>query len=205
MTQDAKCRLCRREGEKLFLKGEKCILKCTFVKKGYVPGQHGLSRRRKPSDYAIMLREKQKVKRIYGIQERQFENYFDKASAKKGVTGETLLQLLESRLDNVVYRMGFAASRNQAKQIVTHGLFSVNGRKTDIPSRMLKPGDAIEVLPNKKPLKFFELVKEKALSEEAAWVTVDRKNLKGKFDAIPLRDQLDPNIKEQLIVEFYSK
>lgn len=203
--QDAKCRQCRREGEKLFLKGEKCYLKCTFVKRGYVPGQHGLSRRRKPSDYAIMLREKQKVKRIYGMQERQFENYFEKASARKGVTGENLLQLLESRMDSVVYRMGFAVSRSQAKQLVTHGLFSVNGRKTDIPSRILKPGDKIEVLPNKKNLAYFETVKASKPREEAAWVTADLKSLKGTFDGLPIREQLDPNINEQLIVEFYSK
>lgn len=203
--QDAKCRQCRREGEKLFLKGEKCYLKCTFVKRGYVPGQHGLSRRRKPSDYAIMLREKQKVKRIYGMQEKQFENYFKKASSKKGVTGENLLTILESRLDNVVYRMGFAVSRNQAKQLVSHGLFAVNGRKTDIPSRILKPGDKIEVLPNKKKLPYFEALKDAKPREEAAWVTADLKGLKGALDSLPIREQLDPNINEQLIVEFYSK
>jgi small subunit ribosomal protein S4 len=205
MTQLAKCRQCRREGEKLFLKGEKCYQKCTFVKKGYAPGQHGLSRRRKPSDYAIMLREKQKVKRIYGIQERQFENYFEKASKKQGITGEKLLELLESRLDNIVYRMGFASSRRQAKQLVTHGIFAVNGRKTDIPSRAIKPGTSIEVLKNKKDSRYFEILKETTPREEADWVTVDRKNLKGTFNSVPIREQLDPNIKEQLIVEFYSK
>lgn len=205
MTDDAKCRKCRREGEKLFLKGEKCYVKCTFVKRGYAPGQHGMSRRKKPSDYGIMLREKQKVKRIYGVQEKQFENYFNKAAGKKGVTGEVLLQLLESRLDNVVYRMGFASSRNQARQLVTHGLFAVNGRKTDIPSRMLKPGDAIEVLNNKKGSAYFATIKDSKPREEASWVTADLKNLKGSFVSAPIREQLDPNIKEQLIVEFYSK
>lgn len=202
---DAKCRQCRREGEKLFLKGEKCYVKCTFVKRGYAPGQHGMSRRKKPSDYGIMLREKQKVKRIYGVQEKQFENYFNKAAAKKGVTGEVLLQLLESRLDNLIYRMGFASSRNQARQLVSHGLFAVNGRKTDIPSRTLKPGDSVEVLKNKAKLTYFETVKNSKPREEASWVTTDLKNLKGTFVSLPIREQLDPNIQEQLIVEFYSK
>lgn len=201
----AKCRQCRREGAKLFLKGEKCYLKCTFVKRGYVPGQHGLSRRRKPSNYGIMLREKQKVKRIYGIQERQFENYFGKASRKKGVTGEILLQLLESRLDNLIYRMGFASSRSQAKQLVSHGLFAVNGRKTDIPSRILKPGDTVAVLANKKKLTYFEQLKDIKPREEFAWVSADIKNLKGSFVNLPIREQLDPTIEESLIVEFYSK
>lgn len=202
---DAKCRQCRREGEKLFLKGEKCYVKCTFVKRGYAPGQHGMSRRKKPSDYGIMLREKQKVKRIYGIQEKQFENYFNKAASKKGVTGEVLLQLLESRLDNLIYRMGFATSRNQARQLVSHGLFAVNGRKTDIPSRTLKPGDSVEVLKNKANLAYFENVKNSKPREEFSWVSADLKNLKGTFVSLPIREQLDPNIQEQLIVEFYSK
>jgi small subunit ribosomal protein S4 len=204
-TLNPKCRQCRREGAKLFLKGDKCYNKCTFVKRGYVPGQHGLSRRKKPSDYGIMLREKQKVKRIYGMQEKQFENYFKKASARKGVTGENLLQILESRLDNVVYRMGFAASRAQARQLATHGIFSVNGRRTTIPSRILKPGDEIAVLPNKAALNYFEGVKQSKPREEYSWVTADFKNLKGTFVALPIREQLDETIQEQLIVEFYSK
>lgn len=203
--QEIKCRKCRREGQKLFLKGEKCYTNCTFVKRSYAPGQHGLSRRKKPSDYGIMLREKQKVKRMYGVQERQFENYFDKASRKKGVTGEILLQLLESRLDNVVYRMGFAQSRFQARQLVSHGLFAVNGRKTDIPSRLLKIGDDVEVIPTKKGLKYFETVKESKPREENSWVTVDLKNLKGTFVSLPIREQLPQDIEESLIVEFYSK
>lgn len=205
MSKTTACSQCRREGDKLFLKGDKCYTKCTFVKRGYGPGQHGLSRRKKPSDYGIMLREKQKVKRIYGIQERQFENYFVKASAKKGVTGEVLLQLLESRLDNLVYRMNFAVSRSQARQLVTHGIFGVNGRKTDIPSRTLRPGDEVAVLKNKQDLKVFDAIKASKPKEEAAWVTSDLKNLKGKYNALPIREQLDPSIKEQLIVEFYSK
>jgi small subunit ribosomal protein S4 len=199
------CRKCRREGTKLFLKGEKCEKKCTLLKRAYAPGQHGLSRRKKLSDYGIMLREKQKVKRIYGIQERQFENYFDKASGKKGVTGEILLQLLESRLDNVVYRMGFAVSRSQAKQLVSHGIFSVNGRKTDIPSRSLKAGDEIAVIETKKKLTYFESFKDAKPKDDSAWVSSDFKNLSGKYISLPIREQLDSEIEEQLIVEFYSK
>ena len=201
----AKCRQCRREGAKLFLKGEKCFSKCSFVRRGYAPGQHGVARRKKPSDYGIMLREKQKVKRIYGVQEKQFENYFKKASAKKGVTGEMLLGLLESRLDNLVYRMGFASSRNQAKQLVSHGLFAVNGRKTNIPSRILKPGDEVSVIETKKKLKYFEIAKENKPRETFDWLEADLKNLKGKYTSYPLRDQLDSEIQEQLIVESYSK
>lgn len=204
-TINPKCRQCRREGAKLFLKGDKCYNKCTFVKRGYVPGQHGLSRRKKPSDYGIMLREKQKVKRIYGIQERQFENYFKKASAKKGVTGENLLQLLESRLDNVVYRLGFASSRAQARQLATHGIFAVNGRRTTIPSRILKPGDEVSALPNKENLTFFESIKASKPREEYSWVSADLKKLKGTYISMPIREQLDETIEEQLIVEFYSK
>lgn len=199
------CRQCRREGAKLFLKGEKCYKNCTFVKRGYAPGQHGLSRRKKLSDYGVMLREKQKVKRIYGIQEKQFENYFNKAAAKPGITGEILLQLLESRLDNVVFRMGLAASRTQASQIVSHGLLSVNGRKTNIPSRMVKIGDVIEVLPGKKKSAYFENIKESKPREDNPWVDVNLKDLKGTFKSLPIREQLDPEIQESLIVEFYSK
>jgi small subunit ribosomal protein S4 len=200
-----KCRQCRREGAKLFLKGEKCDIKCTFVKRGYVPGQHGLSRRRKPSDYSVMLREKQKVKRIYGMQEKQFANYFEKASAKPGITGENLLYILESRLDNIVYRMGFAASRSQARQLVSHGIMSVNGRRTTIPSRILKPGDEIAVLAGKQKSTYFEKVKESKTPAENTWVEADLKNLKGVYKNAPIREQLDAEINEQLIVEFYSK
>jgi small subunit ribosomal protein S4 len=204
-TINAKCRQCRREGTKLFLKGDKCYDKCTLLKRNYVPGQHGLSRRGKPSDYSVMLREKQKVKRMYGLREQQFKNYFIAASKKKGVTGELLLSTLESRLDNVVYRMGFAVSRPQAKQLVSHGLFALNGRRIDIPSAIVKPGDTVEALPGKKGNKFFEQLLATKTKEENSWVEVDRKNLKGKFIATPIREQLDPSIEEQLIVEFYSK
>lgn len=204
-TINPKCKQCRREGAKLFLKGDKCYTKCVFVKRGYVPGQHGLSRRRKPSEFGIMLREKQKVKRIYGMQEKQFAGYFKKASAKSGITGELLLQLLESRLDNIVYRMGFASSRHQARQLVAHGLFSVNGRKTTIPSRIIKPGQEIAVIDTKKKLTYFENIKASKAREEFSWLTVDLKNLKGKYLTVPIREQLDQEINEQLIVEFYSK
>jgi small subunit ribosomal protein S4 len=190
----AKCRQCRREGAKLFLKGEKCEFKCTFVKRGYAPGQHGLSRRRKPSDYSVMLREKQKVKRIYGMQEKQFENYFEKASAKDGITGENLLTLLESRIDNLVFRMGFAVSRSQARQLVSHGLFSVNGRRTTIPSRILKPGDEVAVLPGKVKSVFFEKVKESKQNSANTWVESDLANLKGVYKTYPIREQLDSEI-----------
>jgi small subunit ribosomal protein S4 len=152
-----------------------------------------------------MLREKQKVKRMYGLREQQFKGYFLKASQKPGVTGELLLSLLESRLDSVIYRMGFGTSRAQAKQLVSHGLFSLNGRRVDIPSIILKPGDKVEVLPGKKGNKFFENLLAVKPREENSWVEVDRKNLKGKFISAPIREQLDPSIEEQLIVEFYSK
>lgn len=204
-TQDAKCRQCRREGEKLFLKGDKCYNKCTLVKRNYIPGQHGLARRGKPSDYSVMLREKQKVKRMYGMREKQFKSYFEKASTKQGITGEVLLSILESRIDSVVYRMGFATSRHQAKQLVSHGLFSLNDRKVDIPSIILKPGDKIEVSKNKKDKKYFEDLLLLKPREEYSWVKVDRKNLKGEFISAPIREQLDQSINEQLIVEFYSK
>lgn len=152
-----------------------------------------------------MLREKQKVKRIYGVLETQFRNYFKKAEAKQGVTGEILLQLLESRLDSVVFKMGFAVSRSQAKQLVTHGLFTVNGRKTNIPSRILKPGDKVEVTQGKKNSKYFENIKETKDKGKSGWVDVDLKDLKGVFVNYPLREELDSQINEQLIVEFYSK
>lgn len=202
---DPKCRQCRREGQKLFLKGDKCFNKCTLVKRSYIPGQHGLSRQGKPSDYQVMLREKQKVKRMYGLREKQFKIYFEKAARKQGITGEILLSMLESRLDNVVYRMNLAASRNQARQLVSHGLFSLNGRKVNIPSIILKPGDKIEVLPGKKKKKYFEELKNIKPREDNSWVKVDRNKLSGEFISVPIREQLDPSINEQLIVEFYSK
>jgi len=200
------CRLCRREGMKLFLKGTRCYTeKCAFERRKYPPGQHGHNRG-KLSDYGLQLREKQKVKRIYGVMERQFKNYFEKATKMKGVTGENLLKLLERRLDNVVYRMGFAINRRQARQLVKHGYFMINGRKVDIPSYLVRPGDVIEVIPQGKEL---EIIKESlALAEQRGfpeWVEVNIEEMKGKFVRLPERQEIQLPVQEQLIVEFYSK
>ncbi len=201
------CRQCRREGEKLFLKGERCYSqKCSVFRRSYAPGIHGLSSaRKKVSEYGVQLRAKQKVKRIYGVLERQFVNYYKKAEGKQGLTGELLLQALEMRLDNIVYRMNFAASRRQAKELVGHGHFTVNGKKVDVPSYEVKPGDKIEVRKSSQKSKYFsELSKTKA-KEEVSWLLVDLAKMKGEVKAVPMREELDPNINEQLIVELYSK
>ena len=203
------CRKCRREGVKLLLKGAKCeSAKCTLVKRNYTPGQHGLNRRRgKASDYSLQLREKQKVKRIYGVLEKQFRNYFEKADRKQGITGEILLQLLESRLDNTVYRLGFATSRRQARQLVNHAHFTVNGKKADIPSISLRPGDKIEVDKNSTKNTYFTetlpTITKNAIVPK--WLKVDAKKVSGEFVTYPTREELDPEIHEQLIVELYSK
>jgi small subunit ribosomal protein S4 len=203
------CRNCRREGTKLFLKGEKCEgAKCTLIKRNYVPGQHGLNRRRnKMSDYAIQLREKQKVKRLYGVLEKQFRNYFEKADRKEGVTGEILLQLLETRLDNVVYRLGFAPSRRMAREIVNHGHFTVNGKKVNVPSYQVKVGDEIGVRKESMNTRYFkEMIQDIVnAANRPAWVKMDPKKLVGSLVAIPAREELDPEIQESLIVELYSK
>lgn len=203
------CKQCRREGVKLFLKGEKCLgPKCAMIKRNYVPGQHGLSRRRgKPSDYSLQLREKQKVKRIYGVLEAQFSNYFKKADRKEGVTGETLLQLLEMRLDNIVYRLGFAPSRKMSRQLVKHDHFFVNGKKVNIPSYSLKPKDIITVREESKKNNYFtEKAKEYLIKNQTpSWLRLDEKKQIGEVLAIPLREELDPDINEQFIVELYSK
>ena len=201
------CRQCRREGEKLFLKGDKCYSqKCPVVRRTYAPGMHGLSSaRRKISDYGTQLRAKQKVKRIYGVLEEQFRNYYKKAEKKHGLTGEVLLQLLEMRFDNIVYRMGFASSRRLARQLIKHGHFTVNGRKVDIPSYEVKPGDKIEVKKSKQTNNYFQELAKKKEVQEASWLLVDPAKLKGEVKGIPLREDLDPNINEQLIVELYSK
>jgi len=205
----AKCRMCRREGTKLFLKGEKCEgAKCTLIKRNYVPGQHGQSRRRgKPSDYLFQLREKQKVKRTYGILEAQFRNYFDKADRKQGVTGEILLQLLETRLDNVVYRLGLSPSRTMARQLVSHDHFTVNGKKVNIPSYQLKVGDKIEFIKESREGKYFKEVLPNVLTKASApsWLKLDVKNASGELISIPTREEIDPELNEQLIVELYSK
>ncbi|PZP54685.1 MAG: 30S ribosomal protein S4 [Azospira oryzae] len=203
---DARCRQCRREGEKLFLKGEKCYTdKCPVERRSYPPGQHGQKGGR-VSDYAIQLREKQKLRRTYGLLERQFRNLYVEADRRKGVTGENLLQLLESRLDSVVFRMGFGASRAEARQIVRHNGILVNGRRVNIPSYQLRPGDVVEVAPKAK-----EQLRIKAAVEAAEqrgfpeWIEVDVKALKGTFKARPQRAELPQTINENLVVELYSK
>jgi small subunit ribosomal protein S4 len=200
------CRLCRREGEKLFLKGTRCYTeKCGIERRKYAPGQHGQGRG-KISDYGLQLREKQKVRRIYGIMERQFRLYFERASRMKGVTGEVLLQLLERRLDASVYRMGFAANRRAARQLVKHGHFIVNGRSVDIPSFLLKPGDIVEV---KEASRECPAVTESIEAAEhrgiPGWIEFDAKAFKGSFVRIPTREEIQLPVQEQLIVELYSK
>ena len=198
------CRLCRREGQKLFLKGERCYSgKCALEKRSYAPGQHGQGRK-KSSDYGLQLREKQKAKRFYGLQETQFRNLFEKAAAKKGITGENLLIMLETRLDNVVFRMGLASSRKEARQLVTNGHFTVNGKKADIPSMQLKAGDVVAVKEKSTSSPKFKEIKEMTISTPA-WVTIDTQKLEGKVLAMPTREQIDTPVAEHLIVELYSK
>lgn len=201
---DANCRLCRREGQKLFLKGERCYsTKCAMEKRNYAPGQHGQSRK-KVSEYGTQLREKQKTKRFYGLQETQFRNLFDKAVKKKGITGENLLILLETRLDNVVFRLGFGSSRKEARQLVTHGHFLVNGKKVDIPSYTCDAGDVIQVKEKSTASPKFKEIKEMTISVPS-WMTVDTEKLEGKVIALPTRDEIDTAVSEYLIVELYSK
>jgi len=200
------CKLCRREGMKLFLKGQRCFTdKCAFERRAYPPGEHG-RRSSKLSPYGIQLREKQKVKRLYGVLERQFKKYFRMAERQRGITGENLLRILESRLDNVVYRMGFASSRREARQLVHHGHFTVNGRRVDIPSYLVRAGDVIEVAPKSKQveriLNAIDMAQQRGVPE---WIDVDYDQMKGTIRALPTRDQIFEDIQEQLIVEFYSK
>ena len=205
----AQCKLCRREGTKLMLKGEKCLgPKCTMIKRNYIPGQHGLSRRRgKPSDYLLQLREKQKVKRTYGVLEAQFRNYFEKADKKQGVTGEILLQLLELRLDNIVYRLGFAPSRKMARQLVGHDHLTVNGKKVNIPSYQVKAGDKITFIKESEQSSYYKEILPNAIVKDSSpsWLKLDTKKVQGELISIPTREELDPEINEQLIVELYSK
>jgi small subunit ribosomal protein S4 len=200
------CRLCRREGEKLFLKGIRCNTeKCGVERRKYAPGQHGQSRG-KLSDYGIQLREKQKVRRIYGIMERQFRLYFEEAARVKGITGEVLLQLLERRLDNVVFRMGFGANRRQARQLVRHGHFQVNGRRVDIPSFLLRAGDEVQVVEASRESTV--IADNLAIAEHRGapeWIEFNAQGLKGKFVRIPTREEIQLPVQEQLIVELYSK
>ncbi len=202
----AKCRMCRREGEKLFLKGDRCYTdKCAYERRPYAPGQHGRIRK-KMSDYAIQLREKQKVRRMYGILEGQFRAYFQRADLKKGVTGVNLLMFLEQRLDNVIYRLGFANSRNQARQLVRHGVFTLNGRKVTVPSIQIKVGDTIGVRErNKKSPAILEAQQVIARRGCPEWLSMDGEKLEGKVNAAPAREDVQFPINEQLIVELYSK
>ena len=201
------CKLCRREGEKLFLKGSRCLsFKCSFERKGYIPGQHGQSRRRRLSNYGIQLREKQKIKRMYGIMEKQFRRYVAKADRMKGVTGTNLLQLLESRLDNVVFRLGFAPSRNSARQLVTHKHFLVNGRVVNIPSYILRPGDEIKVRDKSRKKEIFHNSLRRIKGDlDLPWLILDKATMTGTFIQPPERDQMGVDVKEHLVIELYSK
>ena len=200
------CKLCRREGEKLFLKGSRCLSeKCAVEKRGYAPGQHGQNMRRKVSEYGLQLREKQKVRRIYGVLERQFQTYFVKADRKKGITGETLLQILECRLDNLVYRLGFAPSRKAARQLVRHRHFLVNDRIVDIPSFQVKVNDVIRVKDKSKSLDVIHLALKETRGEEIAWLRLNKASLEGELLEIPKRENIPTPAQEQLIVELYSK
>jgi len=204
---EAVCRLCRRENLKLFLKGDRCYMdKCAFERRSYAPGQHGQRRGKKISDYGIQLREKQKVKRIYGVLEKQFRRYYTRADRQKGITGTNLLILLERRLDNIVYRMGFASSRNQARQVVRHNHFTVNGRKVNIPSYQVKIGDVIEVREKSRKSPFIlEAMETVVRREMPSWLEVDGSNFRGIVKEFPNREELTMPINEQLIVELYSK
>lgn len=198
------CRLCRNEGQKLFLKGTRCYSdKCSVAKRPYAAGQHGQARK-KVSEYGIHLREKQKLRHTYLILEKQFARYFNEAERKKGVTGTILMQLLEARLDTAVYKSGFAFSRSQARQLIRHGHFIVNGRKVDIPSYRLKSGEEVAVKAKSEKL-VREIAESVDLTSAPRWITVDKQNLKFQFTALPEREELDPNVKEQLIIEYYSK
>jgi small subunit ribosomal protein S4 len=206
---DAVCRLCRREGQKLFLKGERCLSpKCAIERRNYPPGDHGKKTtfRRKISDFGMQLREKQKARRIYGVMERQFRRYFRDASRRKGMTGATLLSMLESRLDNVVYRLGFADSRAQARQLVRHGHFEVNGRKTDVPSFLVQVGDVVTVRASSREKAYF---KDRAQlmqrGKSPAWLAVNLPMMSGTVQAAPSREDIEIPLNEQLIVEYYSR
>ena len=203
------CKLCRREGQKLFLKGQKCYTeKCPVERRAYPPGQHGpaQARRRKQSDYAVQLREKQKVKRMYGLQEKQFRNLFEKASKRGGVTGENLLVSLETRLDNVVFRLGFASSRNQARQLVRHRHMEVNGQLVDIPSYHLREGDEVTVRSASKELDLVEAsLAARTRPRLVEWLTLDEKRRVARVVRAPTRDDISMEVQEQLIVELYSK
>ncbi|MGA8016680.1 MAG: 30S ribosomal protein S4 [Candidatus Dormiibacterota bacterium] len=201
------CRLCRREGVKLYLKGAKCLSNCTFDKRNaLLPGQHGMARRRKPSDYGIQLRAKQRARRMYGVMETQFRHYFEKADRSTGVTGTVLLQNLERRLDNVVYRLGLAASRREARQLVSHRHFTLNGRVNNVPSAQVRPGDVVQVRDKSRELdpiqNALSLLQNRSVPE---WLTLDADNLKGSVVRLPEREEMEMVLDEQLIVEYYSR
>jgi small subunit ribosomal protein S4 len=204
------CRVCRREGEKLFLKGERCFTpKCAIERRGYAPGEHGKGsqfRRKRESDYTRQLRAKQKARRVYGVLERQFHRYYESSLQRRGLTGLNLLQILETRLDNVVYRLGFASNRSQARLLVTHGHFEVNGRRTDVPSMTLSAGDVVQVRENSRSRTYFKdmaaVVEDRPL---VGWVSRDVRNLSGTVLRLPERNEIDGNLQEQLIVEYYSR
>ncbi|HEX9250799.1 MAG TPA: 30S ribosomal protein S4 [Ignavibacteriaceae bacterium] len=203
---DSVCKLCRRERQKLFLKGQKCYTeKCPIEERNYPPGQHGLSRRAKVSEYGVQLREKQKIKRSYGLLETQFRNYFEKATSQKGRTGENLIKLLERRLDTVVYRLGFASSRKQARQLITHRHIIVNNVPVDIPAYLLKAGDVIQVKEKSKKLDAIHNSLKRVKDNTYGWLTVDKATLSGTFVQIPERADVPLNANEQLVVELYSK
>jgi len=205
--RDAKCKICRREGDKLFLKGDRCFSnKCAIEKRNYPPGQHGRGRRRKPSDYNIQLREKQKLRRAYGLLEAQFRNYFARAARQKGITGTVLLQLLERRLDNVVYRLGFTTSRATARQLIRHSHFDVNGRKVNIPSYLVDAGDVITPRGKSKDLFIIkEAVKNVDARQRVSYLDIDTGKMEGRMLEVPSRDAIPMPVNEQLIVELYSK
>ena len=202
----AVCRQCRREGQKLFLKGERCYSeKCSIGIRGYAPGQHGQGRK-KSSEYGLQLRAKQTARRFYGVQEKQFYHYFEIAERKQGVTGDNLLRILESRLDNVVYRVGFASSRAEARQLVGHGHFEVNGSRVDIASYLLKAGDVVSICEKSRGReKIKAVVEANSARPVPQWIDIDREKLAAKVISLPERDQIDAPVEEQLIVEFYSR
>ncbi|NLO96587.1 MAG: 30S ribosomal protein S4 [Peptococcaceae bacterium] len=201
------CRLCRREGQKLFLKGDRCYTnKCAIDRRSYAPGMHGQNRGKKPTEFGIQLREKQKARRIYGVLERQFRGYFDKAARQKGMTGENLLRLLERRLDNVVYRLGFAASRAEARQFVTHGHITVNGKRVDIPSYLVRVGEVISIKEKSRDIvRIKEMIDSLKDRSVPAWLSLDVNNVTGTVIKLPSREDIQVPIEEHLIVEKYSR
>lgn len=204
------CKLCRREGEKLFLKGSRCLTpKCSFERRSYPPGHHGREnqfRRGRASDYLLQLREKQKARRIYGVMERQFSRYFYRASQQVGLTGTNLLTLLERRLDNVVFRLGLASSRSQARQLVSHGHIALNGRKTDVPSALVSPGDTITIRPESNQLTYFKTLRQDIDDRRVPkWLSLDTGSLSASVLHMPAREDIDVTLNEQLIVEYYSR